>query len=218
MKRKILWAFGAFTISVVGIAITLIGLGKLDAHQTPNQSEGVRPQGNSVVTKASPADPCKRPNPLDPNYSQQDREADQKEYLRKTRGYPADVPLAQAVDQFNKEARCVPNGESQPPLTVVELLAAVRDVQLSEEGFSSSYLKVFRRISSEQIMPKGTLIWYEFGYQQPGGYDVDYWKIYIYVGLEKHPADEKWDKEYPPPKMKYLVRKQYISSEPSKLK
>ena len=218
MKLKIIWIVGVTIASVIVLAFTLIGSGKLDARQNLNGSEGIKLQGKSGVATATAADPCKRPNPLDPNYSQQDREAERKEYLQKTRGYPVDLPLAQAVEQFNKEARCVRNGESQPALTVAELLAAVRDVQLAEEGFPPENLAVFRRISTEQIMPKGTLIGYDFGYQQPGKYDLEYWKIYIYVGLAKHPADEKWDKNEPPPKMKYLVRKQYISSEPSKAK
>jgi hypothetical protein len=51
-------------------------------------------------------------------------------------GYAEEVSISQAVEDFNRYAQCHLLGKTQPPLTVDEFLAAVRDANPTEEWIS----------------------------------------------------------------------------------
>jgi len=165
------------------------------------------------------ANKCLVPDPLNPHWSEKDRFEWHQEYLRQTRGYKSAIKLALAVAQFNEDAQChEPIGKNQPPLTVQEVLTAVRDINDHNTHFPTLTKKQFEMILKELVMPKGSLLWYDWGYRQnwqDGVLDMHYWKIYLYVELDKYPLDEKVDYRLLP-KYKHLIRLQYISSELTK--
>jgi hypothetical protein len=171
-----------------------------------------------VPIQGKPESPCIAPDPLNPNWGEKEKQEWHREWLRRTRGYPYEITLAQAVDQFNKDAKCHEVvGSIQPPLTVNELLAAVRDIGHDDNNFSPSGINALKKIATEQIMPTGSLIWYDWGYA--GAYELTYWKIYLYVELDKHPLDDRHDdNSITLNRNKKLVRLQYISSEPRRSK
>lgn len=133
-----------------------------DTLTPPQEKPTVAPaQSNSSV-------PCKFPDPLNRDRSQQDILADQLEYQRKTRGYPQDVSIEEAVTQFNTDARCNDIGKHQPPLTTDELAAALADVTPQEGSFSKPGLAAFQEATRRRRLPKGSLIWFDWGYNQAG--------------------------------------------------
>jgi hypothetical protein len=156
--------------------------------------------------------PCQFPDPLNPS---QDRQELLAYYERRTRGYANDIPIEEAVAQFNLDAQCNDIGKNQPPLTITELLAAVSDAPSQENALPHSRLAIFQRMANTKYLPKGSLIWYEWGHNQPDA-EITYWKIYLYIELDKHPLDEKLDKKHPLLPNRLLVRKQYISVSPVK--
>src|SRR5438046_396842 len=55
------------------------------------------------------------------------------DYLLRTRGYPKEVSLGQAVEDFNRRAQSTKIGKTQPPLTVEEVVAAIHDWHIKNE-------------------------------------------------------------------------------------
>jgi len=202
-------------IAILIIATGCLAVGKIVSVFTVSQITSSLVADPASGTSVSSQSPCKQPDPLNPNWGEKERREWHQEYLRRTRGYPSDVKLAEAIGQFNIDAKCHDVvGKHQPPLTIQEVLAAARDTHPANINLSSSGLKLFDRISHEQVMPKGSLIWYDWGYNQSGGYNLTYWKIYIYVELDRYPLDEKGEHNSVRPN-KQLVRLQYISSVPN---
>lgn len=204
--------------TIIAIIITVTGylaLGKIVPTLNGNQVMSPLVADQTPFTTVSSQSSCNQPDPLNPNWSEKERREWHQEYLRRTRGYPSDVTLIEALGQFNIDAKCHDVvGRHQPPLTIQEVLAAVRDTHRTDNNLSPSALKLFDRISQEQVMPKGSLIWYDWGYNQAGRYNLTYWKIYIYVELDRYPLDQK-DRNSSVSPNKQLVRLQYLSSMPN---
>jgi hypothetical protein len=116
---------------------------------------------------------------------------------RETYGHPQDMPLEEAIKIFNQEAGCNEIGRTQPPLTMDEIIAAAIDLDKSGEMVSKSRSEALRKISREKIMPKGSLLVYKSGHHQDDVLDpskyihVKYWKVYLYIGLDKNPRESK---------------------------
>jgi hypothetical protein len=136
-----------------------------------------------------------------------------KHYKLSMNGYAEEVSVTQAVEDFNRYAQCHQLGKTQPPLTVDEFLAAVRDANPAEEKIQDWVYKIYRQISKTQMMPKGAFIDYGLGAVNDRGYDIQLWSIDLYVGLDKYSRERKGN-----PFFRHTVRRQYISSEPTKHK
>lgn len=134
------------------------------------------------------------------------------DYLLWSRGYPNDVPLARAVNDFNKRARHDEVGKSQSPLRVEEVLAAIRDWSRQEEPIDQAAFEEFQTISKTGLMPKGSFLNFGKGADGRNGYDTDAWSIYLYIYLDKYPGDQVGV-----PGFARLIRMQYLSSRKSKL-
>jgi hypothetical protein len=136
-----------------------------------------------------------------------------KHYKLTMNGYAEDVSVSRAVEDFNRFAQCHQLGKTQPPLTVDEFLAAIRDADPAEEKIQPWVYKLYRRISKTQMMPKGTFIDFGLGAINERGYDINLWSIELYVGLDKYTRERKGN-----PFFRRTIRRQYISSEPTKFK
>ncbi|SRR6266511_1011894 len=200
-------------IAMLGVVL-LAGLASglaIDSHirqgrDSLSKSKSLGAGDQAITPQASPSPKCKKYDPINHN------DADYMEYLRSQHGYPSDIPLTEAVNQFNQDSQCTEMGKAQPKLTESEVLASIRDALISQKkSLSPIILDSFERVSKEQVMPKGSLIDVDTGYHGPS-YQLRYWHIYIFVGLDKYPkyphADDKVS-----PNNSYLIRKQFISSE-----
>jgi hypothetical protein len=148
------------------------------------------------------------------NASQQERKpsqtgADGPQYILRTRGYPKATPLSQAVAEFNERARRTQVGKTQPPLTVEELLAAIRDWNPDEDAIEPAMFAELQRAAKSGMMPKGAYLNYNSGTLARNGYDIDAWNIYLRVGLDKYADDLVGVPAY-----MVLIRRQYIASRP----
>jgi len=206
MKNLALWAVILLASSVAGLAINS-HIRQSGASLSKSKSFGVGDQ--AIGPRASPTPNCKKYDPLN------HKDEDYREYLRSQHGYPSDISLTEAVNQFNQESQCSEMGKAQPGLTEAEVLASIRDALISQKkSLSPIILDSFEQVSKKQVMPKGSLIDVDTGYRSQR-YHLRYWHIYIFVGLDKYPkyphADDKAT-----PNNNYLIRKRFISSEPNK--
>jgi hypothetical protein len=90
------------------------------------------------------------------------------------------VPLAEAIRKFNEEAKRDPVGKEQPPLTLDEVLAAIRlpdkkhYASATDEQFAE-----FKRIAETQVFP-ATAEFEVLGWMDPGGdYLYQMWDVRI---------------------------------------
>ncbi len=174
-----------------------------------SKSKSLDAGDQAIGPQVSPTPNCKKYDPLN------HRDEDYKEYLRSQHGYPSDISLADAVNQFNQVSQCSEMGKAQPKLTEAEVLAATRDALIGQKkNLDPIVVDSFERISKEQVMPKGSLIDVGTGYHSPS-YRLRYWHIYIFVGLDKYPKYPHFD-DKTAPNNSYLIRKQFISSEPTR--
>jgi hypothetical protein len=134
------------------------------------------------------------------------------ENLLRTHGYPKEVPLSQAVNECNRRIQNTRVGKTQPPLTVDEVLAAIRDWSNKEAPIDPKMYNVIQNISKTEIMPKGSYFFFSTGTISYNGYDIDALRIYLRVGLDKYPDDLVGVPVY-----SRQIRSQYISSRPTKL-
>ena len=131
------------------------------------------------------------------------------EYSLRTRGYPEVTPLARAVEEFNEHAKRTEVGKTQPPLTVEEVLAAVRNWSPKEDPIEPKMFAALQEAARAGMLPKGSYLSFSSGSVSRNGYDIDAWNIYLQVGLNQHPADLVGVPSYG-----VLVRRQYIASRP----
>jgi hypothetical protein len=132
-------------------------------------------------------------------------------YLLWARGYPKDVALSLAVDDFNKRAQLDEDGKSQPSLKVDEVLAAIRGWSRQEEPIEPVAFEEFQQIAAKGIMPKGSFLDFGKGADGRNGYDTDAWSIYLYIRLDKYPRDQVGTESF-----SRLIRMQYITTRKSK--
>ncbi|HEY3103762.1 MAG TPA: hypothetical protein VGJ69_09215 [Pyrinomonadaceae bacterium] len=151
--------------------------------------------------------------PPSPGPSENSAGQDATSYLLWTRGYPRAVRLAQAVQDFNARAARDEVGQTQPPLKVEEVLAAIRGWSMAEEPIESSAFAEFQKIGANEIMPPGSFLDFGKDAENRNGYDTEAWSVYIYIRLDKYPRDQVGM-----PSFVRLVRMQYISSTKSKSK
>jgi hypothetical protein len=190
--------------SVVGLAIN----SNVRQNRSPlSNSKSLGTGGQAIGPQISPTPNCKKYDPLNHN------DEGYKEYLLSEHGYPTDISLTEAVNRFNQGSQCTEIGRSQPRLTEAEALASIRDALITQKkALDPIIIGQFERISKEQVMPKGSLIDVDTGYRSPH-YDLSYWHIYIFVNLDKYPKHPHFD-DKTAPNNSYLIRKQFISSEP----
>jgi len=146
-----------------------------------------------------------------------------KEYSNRQRyGYPIDTPVDKAVKIFNDEAFCGGPDKNRSYLSVDELLSAVADevlqgiqgpVEPSKRVSFPERTKALKEIWLKKVLPKGSLLVSVKGYStfdednpESGSYEVDCWKIYLYLGLNKEPEDDFLD-----PEQICLIRRQSFS-------
>jgi hypothetical protein len=133
-------------------------------------------------------------------------------YLLRTRGFPRDVPLSQAVAEFNARAEKNPVGKTQPPLTAEEVVASIRDWSLKEEPIDPERYREFQAIAKTGTMPKGSYFCFNAGTISRNGYDIDAWHVYLRIKLDVNPDDQVGVPAY-----SRLIRTKYIDSRPTKL-
>ena len=124
---------------------------------------------------------------------------------RETHGYPKDIPLKEAIKIFNEEVFCSGPDPKRPPLTEEEVVAAAIG-EITKDGTeptdpalkvtSSGRKSALEKIWKNRIMPKGSVLIAEGGYDlvdenrpEELNVEVDCWKIYIHIGLDKNPNE-----------------------------
>ena len=104
------------------------------------------------------------------------------------RYYTTDVPLEQAVREFNERAVNDPIGNTQPPLTADEVVANIRAWNRAEHPVSDKVYEVFQRIARTQVMPRGSAIGQINRWSGQNGYDYTVW--WVDVSVNNHLWDE----------------------------
>ena len=137
-------------------------------------------------------------------------------YELKNAGYPKEISLNEAIEVFNGLAQCEEVGKAQPPLSVDEVIAAIRDYNCKKDSLDEKNLCAeFQKVAETGVMPKGALLDYRGGiggYSISRGYDkydIKTWEIYLYLRLDKYRNDLK-----NVPQFSHLIRLKYISSKP----
>lgn len=92
------------------------------------------------------------------------------------------TPLEEAVRQFNAMTASQKIGKDEPPLTVDEVVAAIRGWIPSEIPVQPEILKIYQEIAESRILPPGaelraTIRW--IGYND---YHFDVWWVDLRVG------------------------------------
>ena len=105
------------------------------------------------------------------------------------RGYPKDLPIAEAVEDFNTRAQRDSTGRRQTPLTVPEVIAALRAMDSTSKALPHGELEVFRRIAHTGVMPKGSFLRFISKRIALNGYDFEVWWINLQIELDKYPAE-----------------------------
>lgn len=141
--------------------------------------------------------------------------SDNKLYELIQAGYPKEISVTDAVAVFRKAVECSEEAKSQPPLTVDELIAAIRDWDCTKEKDAANK-KVCAdawKITETGKMPKGAFIDYNDGLggeeypRGKKGYQVKTYEIYLYLWLDKYRRDMRDEPLY-----SHLIRLTYISS------
>ncbi len=202
MRRPFFRFIVALSIFAVCFAAVVVGVINKHRPQMTAYSQAVSKQEADKTLSVS-QNPCELYVPWTKDgYNQ---------YKLSMNGYPTEVSLAQAVEDFNKMAQCHLIGKMQPLLTVEELLAAIRGSNRSEERIEPWVFEIYQKISKTEMMPKGSFLDYGLGANNLNGYDIRAWSINLFVGLDKYSREIMGNPFYI-----RLVRKQYISSQPTK--
>jgi hypothetical protein len=131
-------------------------------------------------------------------------------------GFPKETSVEEAVETFNRFAKCEEKSKTQPPLTADEVLAAIRDWDCTREENKDEkkFCVEAWKISETGKMPKGSLFVYDRGMNGRStvrgykGYYVQTWEIILYLRLDKHRLDLR-----DVPEFRRSIRLKYISSE-----
>ncbi len=123
-------------------------------------------------------------------------------------GQKRDTPIAAAVAEFNRLAASNPIGKTQPPLTVDEVIAAIRGFTAEEHPHSEVFLPQFKKMAQTGIIPAGCHLSFICGWTPNKDYDYVVWWIDLFVGRENaDPAQGSYG-------YNYRLRAQMISSQP----
>lgn len=125
-------------------------------------------------------------------------------------GYPRDIPISDAIADFNTRAHADPVGASQPPLTSDEVVAAIR-AWSDPPRMPASAKAVFQAIAQKAIMPRASYIRLIPGLIALHGFDIDVWWIDVQVELDKYPTDLKDVPQYA-----YRIRTAFLRSRPTR--
>jgi len=134
---------------------------------------------------------------------------------REMRGYPADLPLAEAIRVFNEEKQCNPTLAPYPPLTEDELIASI----VAGPAYGAwgkpwiTQKDTLFKIAKDKVMPKGSLIVATGGPNvqesplRPNG-DIKSRgiSIAIFLGLENHEYGQDLKRE-----QIFEIRRTYFS-------
>ena len=124
-------------------------------------------------------------------------------------GYPRDLPIVDAIRDFNTRAQRDSIGRTQPLLTVSEVIAALRAMDTSSKEMPRQQFETFQRIAQTGVIPRGSVIRFISRRIALNGYDIDVWWINLQIDLDKHPADLA-----DAPMYVCRVRTTYVSSRP----
>jgi hypothetical protein len=100
-------------------------------------------------------------------------------------GQRSNTPIADAVAEFNREAALNPIGKTQPPLTVAEVIAAIRGFSPEAHPHSEIFLQRFKTIAQTGIIPAGCYLSFICGWTPNKDYDYVVWWIDLCVHPEK---------------------------------
>jgi hypothetical protein len=132
---------------------------------------------------------------------------DNKEYELSINGYPNEIPITAAVEEFNKRAKADSTGSTQPPLTVEELKAAIRGWSETDNPYNDTIFVAFQNIVKTGMMPKGSYLYFIPGLVGINGCNVSVWWINLNINLDKYPRDLVEVPQY-----SYRIRTVFISS------
>jgi hypothetical protein len=171
------------------------------AQPTKDRSPKAESQRKSMPSK----NPCWFLEP-DKIKSKEDKVAYKKYRDRQMYGYPEDISLKEAIRIFNKETYCSGPDPKRPPLTEDEVVAGAIDemVKGGTEPVARSYKvtsperkAALERIWKDRVMPKGSLLdadgyysRYDENKPDEGIIEVNCWKVYLYIGLDKNPRED----------------------------
>ena len=212
--------FTVFTVNCIGICFLILSG---CASSTSSESISTSAQTNQIDTPLvikqtdieilnGVADPCRYQKPEFDFKS----DSDSKLYELINAGYPKEISLDTAVTVFNRFAQCDERSKVQPPLTVDELVAAIRDWDCTEEKdtINKKVCADIWKIAETGKMPKGSFIDSDgsvnrvYTVHDFNGYLIKTYEIYLYIWLDKYRRDMKDEPVY-----SHKVRLKYISSE-----
>ena len=153
------------------------------------------------------------------NPSREKENPDSRLYNLINAGYPKDISLEEAIAIFNKFAQCDDRGKTQPPLTVEEVKAAIRDWDCKKEGDAEDkkFCADVWKIAETGKMPKGSFFDFDNGTGGTSrvrgyrGYYVKTWEIELYLHLDKYRRDLR-----DVPEFAHSIKLKYLSSEKRK--
>ncbi len=131
------------------------------------------------------------------------------EYDLSIHGYPKDLAIVEAIKDFNARAQRDAIGRTQPPLTVPEVMAALRAMDPSSKEMPPQEFETFQRIAQTGVIPTGSFIRFISKRVALNGYDIDVWWINLQIELDKYPADLA-----DAPMYVCRIRTTYVSSRP----
>ena len=136
---------------------------------------------------------------------------------REMQGYPAEVPLAEAIRVFNEEKQCSPLLAPYPPLTEAEVVAAI----VAGPGYGVwgepwlAQKDIWFKIAKDKVMPKGSLLVATGGpnvqespLRPDGDIKAKGISIAIFLGLENHEYGQELKRE-----QIFEIRRTYFSVE-----
>ena len=131
-------------------------------------------------------------------------------------GFPKETSIEEAVATFNRLAECDDRSKMQPPLTVAEVVAALRDWDCTEEkdADDKKFCADVWKIADTGKMPQGSFFDFDRGMGGTSrvrgykGYYVHTWEIFLYLHLDKFRRDLR-----DVPEFSRSIRLKYISSE-----
>lgn len=158
----------------------------------------------------SMVNPCARFDPLnDPNNKQL-----KQKWLMEQQGYPTEILLQEAIDNFNQRLRCHYIEFPQPPLTENELLTAILDMPNEAPDMLDLERAYLKNAFEKRVLPKGALIDFTWGFNEKNRYQVEYLKIFLRFDLHTHPRTPQVhsnNQKNHLTRTEFIVRTQYIS-------
>jgi hypothetical protein len=115
-----------------------------------------------------------------------------------------EVPLAQAVREFNESAKKNAVGKGQPPLTEDEVVAAIRGWIRDRFPATDDVYGAFQKVAHTGALPPGAELSFTTGWRGFNGFDFDVWWVDLTLPVGKGAG------------YTYRIRDQKLASRPSK--